>query len=184
MATQKPNMASANQRSKQKLGPLSIICLFVVCLASTSTVSARPPEEFRTLTGIGKFVDAGLFAPVFHVGAPRWASRFDVALGVISESSDNRAFVSVGPVWRWQKPSGRFYVEVGASPTLLAGSRFGDRDLGGIIYLTSSFAVGRTFGLRNALSLRIQHTSNGGLNDDNPGMDFVGLSFVHRFSSG
>jgi hypothetical protein len=56
--------------------------------------------------------------------------------------------------------------------------------MGGNLHFTSSAALGATFGAREsvALSLRIQHTSNGGLSSTNPGMDIIGLNFAFDFN--
>jgi len=76
-----------------------------------------------------------------------------------------------------------FYVEFGISPTLLGGSSINGSDLGGSFHFTSSAAIGTTFGAMGAVAftLRIQHTSNGGLSSDNPGMDMVGLNLSINF---
>ncbi len=88
------------------------------------------------------------------------------------------------PVWRLPINSRSLFVELSISPTLIGGSSFNGRDLGGNFHFTSAAAVGKTFGLRDAfsLSLRIQHTSNAGLSSINPGMDTVGLNFSFDFS--
>ena len=41
-----------------------------------------------------------------------------------------------------------------------------------------------TFGARENISvaLRVQHTSNGGLSNTNPGLDMIGLSFAFNLS--
>ena len=60
------------------------------------------------------------------------------------------------------------------------GSSFNDRDMGGNFHFTSFAALGAIFGPRDsaARSLRIQHTSNGGLNSTNPGVDVIGLNIT------
>ncbi len=104
--------------------------------------------------------------------------RFDV-LGV-----ENRPFVSLGPVWQFPVNNGPLFFELGISPTLLGGSTFNGRDLGDNFHFTSSAAVGKTFGARDAfsLSLRAQHTSNGNIKSTNPGMDMIGINFAFDFS--
>ncbi|MEM9209168.1 MAG: acyloxyacyl hydrolase, partial [Pseudomonadota bacterium] len=81
--------------------------------------------------------------------------------------------------------TGRAFVDLGFSPTLVSRSRFDGRELGGHFHFTSSLSVGASFGRfdRYALSLRAQHTSNGGLNEDNPGLDMVGVNFTVRFAN-
>ena len=54
--------------------------------------------------------------------------------------------------------------------------------MGGHLHFTSSIAVeydpGRREGL--VLAFRLQHTSNGGTNGVNPGMDIMSLGFEYR----
>jgi hypothetical protein len=73
---------------------------------------------------------------------------------------------------------------LGFSPTLFAGSTFNDRDIGGNFHFTSSAAIGVSIGVDDdsSISLRIQHTSNGGLDSTNPGMDMVGINFTVKFA--
>ncbi len=44
-------------------------------------------------------------------------------------------------------------------------------------------ALGRSFGAadENEIALRVQHFSNGGIRQPNPGINFVQLRYVHRF---
>ena len=106
-------------------------------------------------------------------------------MGTLSTSQENRLFVSLGPVWRLPINSRSLFVELGFSPTLLSGSSFNGRDVGGNFHFTSSAALGTTFGARDsvALSLRIQHMSNGSLRNTNPGMDMIGLNIAFNFSN-
>ncbi len=84
----------------------------------------------------------------------------------------------LGPVWRLPINSRSLFAELGISPTLLSGSSFNGCDMGGNFHFTSTLVVGRTFGARDsvALSLRIQHMSNGSLSRTNPGMDMIGIN--------
>ena len=109
-----------------------------------------------------------------------WARHVEVAVGTLSTSQENRLFVSLGPVWQLPIRSQWLSVELGISPTLLSGSSFNGRDVGGNFHFISSAAVRATFGAHDsvALSLRIQHMSNGGLSSTNPGMDMIGLNIT------
>jgi len=50
----------------------------------------------------------------------------------------------------------------------------------------SHLAVGQALGAHgeNDLALRIEHFSNAGIREPNPGMDFVSLRYTYRFGSG
>lgn len=143
------------------------------------------PAAYRVSVAGDKFSDTWQAAATFHLRAPRRirAKRLELAVGTVSTSNETRPFVSFGPVWQIPTTNRRLFFELGFSPTLFAGSTFNNRDLGGNLHFTSSVTIGTTFGARDAssISLRIQHTSNGGLNNANPGMDMIGIDFAFNF---
>lgn len=142
------------------------------------------PSGYRVAAAYHKFTGTSQVAATFRIRPPRrlHSEHLELAVGAITTSADSRPFVSFGPVWRWPIGDRYWHAELGFSPTLIAGSTFKDRDLGGALHFTSSASVGTTFGRRHAaaLSLRIQHISNGGLNHANPGLDMIGLDFTWR----
>ncbi|MEM7282215.1 MAG: acyloxyacyl hydrolase [Pseudomonadota bacterium] len=147
------------------------------------------PQEIRSLTSVGRIDDINQLGFAYSLNGPSilGAQRWELATGVFSSPANTRAYVSLGPVWRFsfrRAPSS--FLEFGFSPTYIAGSTFGDRDLGGNLQFTSSVAVGKKFGLEEkwSLSLRAQHTSNGGLDELNPGLDMIGLNIQYRFGLG
>jgi hypothetical protein len=73
------------------------------------------------------------------------------------------------------------FFELGFSPTVLAGTQFGSRNIGGHLHFSSSASIGHTLGKHNRsnIALRVQHISNRGLNSTNPGLDSVDLSFSY-----
>lgn len=157
-----------------------------------SLVSAEPPEsdapQIRALSAVAGFADTEQYAIAISFAAPKWleADRLELAFGGIEGNVGTSPFISYGPVWRWQAFSPNGFVELGFSPTLIGDDQFSeDSDLGGHVHFTSSFAVGRTFGEddETELALRLQHTSNGGLEEINPGLDLLGLSLVVNFPS-
>ena len=166
--------------------------IFVVAMMSFTMNSANAraatvvPSDFRVVAASGKFDNTTQFAFAFRTRPPRRlrAAHLELAIGAITTTQESRAFVSFGPVWRLPIYSRSLFVELGFSPTLIAGSSFNGRDLGGNFHFTSSANIGATFGARENISiaLRIQHTSNGGLNSTNPGLDMIGLDFVFTFS--
>ena len=161
--------------------------ILVGIFASAEAGTLLPAPEVRIATTWNNVSDIRLLAAAWFSRAPSWtrASRMEFALGVIDGAGRARPFVSVGPVWRLNHPEAPAFVEFGFSPTALGGSSVGDEELGGNLHFTSSVAVGRDFdrGPLARIALRIQHLSNGGLRDRNPGLDLVGLTFVSRFGS-
>ena len=101
----------------------------------------------------------------------------ELAIGAISTGQENRMFAAFGPVWRLPIRSRSLFLEFGISPTLIGGSSLSGRDMGGNFHFTSSAAIGAVFGASDSvsLSLRIRHSSHGGLSSTNPGMDMIGI---------
>ena len=54
-------------------------------------------------------------------------------------------------------------------------------DLGNALEFRSQIAVGYKFAQGSAVSLGLQHKSNGGLGDDNPGVNTLSLRYHHFF---
>jgi hypothetical protein len=112
--------------------------------------------------------------------------RWEAAVGTLHEGS-HRAFVSGGPLWRFtpgqDRQSARFVIDFGIHPTLLSKSRFSNVDLGGVFQFTSFLSAGARLGPARAtrVALRVQHISNAGIYDKNPGTDQLGLELSHRF---
>lgn len=145
------------------------------------------PTDYRIGSAGDKFEGTRLYAVAFKMRPPRRlrAKHLELAIGALSTSGEDRAFISLGPVWRLPVKHRSFFGELGFSPTLLGGSYLNGRDLGGNFHFTSSVAVGATFGRRQALSvsLRAQHTSNGGLSNTNPGIDIFGINVAFNFTN-
>ena len=167
------------------------VIAMISCILNSSNARAAGalPTDYRVAAAGDKFADTWQSAVAFKMRPPRRlrgfrAKRLELAVGTISTSQESRPFVSLGPVWRFPVNNDSLFVELSISPTLLGGSTFNGRGIGDNFHFTSSAAVGKTFGLRDAvsLSLRIQHTSNAGLSSINPGMDTVGLNFGFDFS--
>lgn len=179
-------MAQANL-TLRRLEIRAIVSLMATTILTGTTLAADfVPATYRLQHAIGKFEDTSGAAVAYALRAPRAlrAHHLEIAVGGLVSSDQSAALISVGPVWRFPLAVGRAFVDFGFSPTLLSSSRFDDRDLGGNFHFTSSLSVGTSFGRfdRYSLALRAQHTSNGGLNGDNPGLDMVGLSFAVDFA--
>ncbi len=167
--------------------------VFVIAMISFSLNSSNAwaetvaPTDYRVVSAGDKFADTTQFAVAVRMRPPRRlrARYLELAIGTISTSQETRPFVSLGPVWRLPIRSRSLFVELGFSPTLIAGSSFNGRDLGGNFHFTSSASIGATFGARKniSLALRVQHTSNGGLSSTNPGLDTIGLNFAFNLSN-
>lgn len=167
--------------------------VFVVAMVSltlngeNARAASVSPSDYRVATAGDKFDNTWQYAVAFKLRPPRRlrARHLELAVGTLSSPSENTAYVSIGPVWRLPIKHQSFFVELGLSPTLLSGSSINGRDLRGNIHFTSSAALGAAFGRHDNVSvtLRIQHTSNGGLRNTNPGLDMIGLNFALNFAN-
>lgn len=113
------------------------------------------------------------------------STAFTVTGGAVSQDSVSTIFASAGPSARLSMPfrySG-WFVEFGTSPTYLRDSTFVVGELGGSLQFTSSIAVGGQVGKKNqlALSARLQHISNAGIQNPNPGVDLLGAQLTYSF---
>ena len=163
---------------------MPLLAVLGLAVAPAPTVHAGGPTAagVRAMT---KYRSGG----EYHVqgGFLRWrnpSSRmgWEAALGTFYRRDQHRIFLSGGPSWRF-RPWGRLHVDIGIHPTFLGGSRFHGADLGGNFHFTSFVSAGLSFAGRHELSARVQHTSNAGLNDDNPGADVAGLEYAYRFGA-
>jgi hypothetical protein len=113
-------------------------------------------------------------------------SRLDFSGGWLERGSNASAFVSAGPSYRWhmnKSDQSKWFVDFGVHPTFISQSRFEGKNLGGEVFFTSHLGLGLYLGRqrKTSLLLRYQHTSNAGLNDRNPGVDMLGLTFSYNF---
>lgn len=94
--------------------------------------------------------------------------------------------VAFKPVFRYRFDDGAspWFYEAGVGLTLLNRHYTSDRkDFGSRFNFGDHLAVGRAFGERQAheVALRIEHFSNGGTSQPNPGATFLQLRYAYRF---
>lgn len=156
----------------------------MVCFVGLNA-QATTPSDYRLAIAGSQFDEVRQFAMAFEIQSPKLfgARHLELAVGAVSSLRNDRPFVSLGPVWRLPVGVRSAFVELGFSPTIIGGSTFDGRDLGGNVHFTSSVAIGTAWGAREtfAIALRVQHTSNGGLGSRNPGIDMIGLSVAFDF---
>jgi len=76
------------------------------------------------------------------------------------------------------------FLEVGIGPHILAEDDMNDKKMGGNFHFGSHVGVGYRFGDQNnwELSYRLQHLSNAGIEDKNPGVEFHLIRLGYSFS--
>jgi hypothetical protein len=91
----------------------------------------------------------------------------------------------LGPSLRWRGAAGQsWFVELGTGVSWFSRHyRNGSDAFGSRVNFSSHLGLGRNFGPQRAheLSLRIQHSSNAGIKEPNPGENFLLLRYAHVF---
>lgn len=81
--------------------------------------------------------------------------------------------------------AGRFPLkwEFGIGVSLVDDTRFAGKDIGSHYQFEDRVGLRMEFGEsnENSIALRYMHYSNGGLNDKNPGMDFLNVAYAYNF---
>lgn len=159
--------------------PVAALLTTLLLGSMSAEAGSLGKAEYRVAIAGAQFSGTAQIAAAFRVQAWQYwdAERLELAVGVLDDGDRIRPFLSVGPVWHWPMGQSRYFVEFGISPTLIAGSKFQHEDLGGNFHFTSALVFGAEIGRRGFVALRLQHTSNAGLRDTNPGMDMLGISF-------
>jgi len=94
--------------------------------------------------------------------------------------------VGLTPVlrYRWGEEPQRWFAELGIGANVLTPVfNDYDRHFSTAFNFGDHLALGRTFGEggHEEIALRLQHYSNGGIKQPNPGINFVQLRYSHRF---
>lgn len=145
-------------------------------------ISSSNGNKFDALTRHALFVDVELpweWSGQRGYGAAPYLS---LEVGRFSRSSEHRNFISFGPVVRLthRRWGTRLFVDAGLSPTVIDGAKYGGRDFGTAFNFTSHLGLGFRFGAKenHFVKFRYEHISNGGIDEDNPGVNMVGVDFV------
>ena len=115
-------------------------------------------------------------------------STLDFAAGWLERGNNAASFISFGPSYRmhlYKSNSGRWFTDFGAHPTYISKSQFGGKALGGKFFFTSYVGLGAYLDRqrKTSLVLRLQHTSNAGLSNSNPGVDMLGLTVSYHLGA-
>ena len=94
--------------------------------------------------------------------------------------------IGITPVFRWRPDGGGspWFFEAGIGANALTPVYHTERKgFSTVFNFGDQLAVGRSFGEQREqeLALRVQHFSNGGIKEPNPGETFVQLRYVYRF---
>ncbi|MDU0353982.1 acyloxyacyl hydrolase [Paraglaciecola aquimarina] len=100
---------------------------------------------------------------------------------------DTNYAIAISPVFTKQFDTlyGKYPLkwEFGIGVSLVDDTRFAGKDIGSHYQFEDRLGLVLDFGdnLNKSLAVRYMHYSNGGLNDHNPGLDFLNMSYAYHF---
>ena len=106
---------------------------------------------------------------------------FEFNAGALTGGGDTGFVGSAGPGINLQTPGKRLMLWAGINPTLISKETFGDEQLGGPFQFTSH--IGLSFAIHERISIgyRLQHMSNAGIYNKNPGINLHMLELAYYF---
>ena len=87
----------------------------------------------------------------------------------------------VGPTLEYRLPADHWRLSLGVQSTLFSDYENDSRNLGGPFEFTSHLGLRWQSTPDWYLGVRVQHTSNAGIYDSNPGIDLLAVDFGSRF---
>lgn len=105
----------------------------------------------------------------------------DASAGWLGDRHVNGFVGTVGGIAEFRKGRFPLVLELGWSPTLLGRYRFDAKNFGADLQFTSHIGIAWDITKRFTLGARIQHMSNGGLAEPNPGINFCLVSCRYNF---
>ena len=111
-----------------------------------------------------------------------WQVHWDVALGQWKSDTGTMHELSVTPVLRWAPGERGWYAEGGIGMHVLSDSHVtSDIDFSTRFQFGDHLGAGYRWDGGYDLALRLQHISNGGMRNPNPGMNFVAVRLIRWF---
>jgi hypothetical protein len=107
------------------------------------------------------------------------AGYWEFSFGIWDNADESTADVAATPVFRFQRDS--IYLEGAIGVHLVTSHISAHRTFSSAFQFGTHIGAGHRFGpgRRYDLGLRVQHISNGGLREPNPGINFVSLRFQY-----
>jgi hypothetical protein len=105
------------------------------------------------------------------------------SVGVLEGGDDAGLVGSLGFEFVFGSARGKcpFEIRAGSALTLISEDQYGDKDLGGPVQFTHHISLHYWFLENLSVMARVQHMSNAGIYDENPGLDMIMLGLICRF---
>jgi len=107
-------------------------------------------------------------------------SRFDFGAAYLESGDDEGAILAAGADLVLGLWNGRLEFDVGFRPTWMLNHDYGDDDFGGGMQFTSHAGLAASWH-QVVLNYRVQHTSNAGIYEHNPGLNLHMVGLGYRF---
>lgn len=184
------------------LHKFAILILALLTISDIHTADAFSIDRLRPTTLFLQAGTAGSETQTYAAGATwDWGWHRQYSFGSISgysEVSFGRWITDVGggssawetqvgitPVVRWQpKFAQAWFAEIGVGANLILPIyRSEEKRFSTTFNFGDHFGIGRRFGAnrQHELALRVQHFSNGGIDEPNPGENFLQLRYSRRW---
>lgn len=108
-------------------------------------------------------------------------TRIDLTAGVLREGKTAAFVGTLGPSLTLGRLGWPVSFDGGVSPTYLSEDDLGLHNFGGSFHFTSHACVALQLNGRVSAAYRVQHMSNAGIRQPNPGMDLHMLEICYRF---
>lgn len=108
-------------------------------------------------------------------------ARWETALSYWSGDNDHAVVFALGPTLEYPLPWTDWGLTLGIQPTLFSNYESDNRNLGGPFEFTSHIGVRWQSNPDWYIGARVQHTSNAGIYDSNPGVDLLAVEIGSGF---
>ena len=176
---------------------LACIALTLISSSLSAAMSATetPDSPFDT---VGLRVAFDTNTPVslnsyelYQTSAPQWhwdlsekfnaGLGYEAAIGALAGEGDVAGYLHFGLNLELAHEELPVALVLQSGPSLYSTDSFGDFDLGGNIQFTSSIGLNWQMCEGWAVEYRYQHTSNAGLEAENPGLEMHAFALSHSF---
>lgn len=106
---------------------------------------------------------------------------FELGVGVLDGEGSTGGFVRIAPLFDLSSDAWPVSLFLTTGPVLLTEDKYGDLDLGGHFHFASALGLNWRLGKGWSVAYRIQHISNAGISNPNPGLDLHLFRVVRSF---
>ena len=137
---------------------------------------SRNEEEFNQYDGFATYN----LPWVFNIkNGWQLDTYIEMNAGILEGGGDAGIVVSAGPGLYLSSPRKRLLLNAGVNPTLVSETNYGREDIGGPFQFTLCIGLSWIFYRGLSVDYRLQHMSNAGIYDENPGINqhMFGISY-------